>query len=66
MLDDISRDRVTAVATAARVPLRTNDAARIARAVAPAAARFAAANVELSLETEPPSFVVVQRREIGR
>jgi hypothetical protein len=66
MLDDISPDRVTAVATAARVPLRPNDAARIARAIAPTAVRFAAANVDLSLETEPPSFVVIQRREIGR
>ena len=41
-------------------------AARIARAVAPVAARFAAAKVNLPLETEPASFVAVQRREIGQ
>jgi hypothetical protein len=66
MPDDISPDRVTAVASAARVPLAPNDAARIARAVAPVAARFAAAKVDLPLETEPASFVAVQWREIGR
>jgi hypothetical protein len=48
------------------VPLTPVDAERIAGAVAPTAARFAAAKVDLSLETEPASFAVVQRREIGR
>jgi len=57
MPDNISPDRV---------PLAPNDAARIARAVAPVAARFAAAKVNLPLETEPASFVAVQRREIGQ
>lgn len=66
MPDDISPDRVTAVASATRVPLAPNDAARIARAVAPVAARFAAAKVDLPLETEPAGFIAVQRREIGR
>ena len=66
MPDDISPDRVTTIATAARVSLTPVDAERIARAVAPAAARFAAAKVDLSLETEPASFAAVQRREIGR
>ena len=66
MPDDISPDRVTAIATAARVPLAAIDAARIARAVAPTAARFAAAKIDLALETEPASFAAVQRREIGR
>jgi hypothetical protein len=66
MPDDISADRVTAIAAAARVPLTPVDAERIAGAVAPTAARFAAAKVDLSLETEPASFVAVQRREIGR
>jgi hypothetical protein len=28
--------------------------------------RFAAAKIDLSLETEPASFAAVQRREIGR
>jgi len=66
MPDNISPDRVTAVAAAARVPLAPNDAARIVRAVAPVAACFAAAKVNLLLETEPASFVTVQRREIGQ
>jgi hypothetical protein len=66
MPDDISPDRVTTIASAARVPLAPTDAERIARAVAPTAARFAAARIDLSLETEPASFSAVQRREIGR
>ena len=66
MADDISPDRVTVLAAAVRVPLAPGDAARIARAVAPVAARFAAAKVNLLLETEPASFVAVQRREIGQ
>ena len=36
---DVSPDRVTAIATAARVPLAPIDAERIARAVAPALRR---------------------------
>jgi hypothetical protein len=60
MPDEISADRVTAIATAARVPLAPIDAERIARAVAPTAARFAAAKIDLSLETEPASFVAQQ------
>jgi hypothetical protein len=66
MPNDISPDRVSALAAAARVPLAPDDARRIARAIAPTAARFAAAQIDLSLETEPASFVVVQRREIER
>jgi hypothetical protein len=38
MPDDIFPDRVTAIATAAQVPLAPIDAERIARAVAPTAA----------------------------
>ena len=66
MPDDISADRVSAIASAARVPLVSSDAARIARAVAPTAARFANAKIDLSLETEPATFAAVQRQEIGR
>jgi len=65
MPDGISSDRVLADSRAARVPLKPEDAARIARAVANVAARFAAAEIELALETEPASFLVVQRREIS-
>ena len=66
MPDDISADRVSAIASAARVPLVSSDAARIARAVAPTAARFARAKIDLSPETEPATFAAVQRQEIGR
>jgi len=66
MPDDISPDRVTDIATAARLPLTPIDADRIAHAVAPTAARFAAAKIDLPLEAEPASFAAVQRREIGR
>ncbi|HET9816783.1 MAG TPA: hypothetical protein VFQ33_13570 [Xanthobacteraceae bacterium] len=66
MPDDISPDRVIDIATAARIPLTPVDAERIARAIAPTAARFAAAKIDLPLETEPASFAAVQRREIGR
>jgi hypothetical protein len=54
------------MAAAARVPLEGGSAARIARAVAPTVARFAAEKIELALETEPASFVAVQRRELDR
>jgi hypothetical protein len=66
MPDDICPDRVTAIATSARVPLTPVDAERIARAVAPTAARFAAAKIDLAMEIEPASFAAVQRREIER
>jgi hypothetical protein len=66
MPDDISADRVTAIATAARIPLTPIDAERIARAVAPTVARFAAAKIDLAMEIEPANFAAVQRREIER
>jgi len=66
MPDDVTSERVAAMAAAARVPLEGGSAARIARAVTPTVARFAAEKVDLALETEPASFVAVQRRELGR
>jgi hypothetical protein len=66
MTGEVEPDRVIAIAAAARIPLAPDDAERIARAATPTAARFAAAKIDLPLETEPSSFVVVQRREIGR
>src|SRR5260370_7297016 len=62
MTAEIEPDRVAAIAAAARIPLAREDAKRIARAVTPTAARFAAAPIDLPLETGPPSFVVLQRR----
>ncbi len=66
MPDEVTAERVATTAAAARVPLEPGSAARIARAVGPTVARFAAKKIDLALETEPSSFVVVQRREIGR
>jgi hypothetical protein len=66
MSDDVMPDRIAAIAAAARLPLAPEDAARIARAVAPTMARFTAAAIDLPLEVEPSSYVVVQRRRIRR
>jgi hypothetical protein len=66
MSSEVGPDRVAAIAAAARIPLAPQDAERIARAATPTASRFAAAKVDVPLETEPASFVVVQRREIAR
>jgi hypothetical protein len=66
MPDDVTSERVAAMAAAARVPLEAGAAARIARAVAPTVARFASEKLDLALETEPASFVAVQRRELDR
>ena len=63
---DVSPDRVTAIASAARVPLAPIDAERIARSVAPTVARFTTAKIDLALEIEPASFAAVQWREIER
>jgi hypothetical protein len=66
MPDEVDADRILTLAAAARVPLAADSAARIARAVTPTVARFAAEKLALALETEPSTFVVVQRREIDR
>jgi hypothetical protein len=65
MTGEVKPDRVAAIAAAARIPLAVEDAERIARAVTPTAVRFAAAKIDLPLETEPASFVAVEWREIG-
>jgi len=66
MPDTVTQERVAAIAAAARVPLEEQSAARVARAVGPAVARLAAEPPEFPFETEPATFVVVQRRERGR
>jgi hypothetical protein len=66
MTAEVEPDRVAAIAAAVRIPLSPEDAERIVRAVTPTASRFAGAKIDLPLETEPASFVVVQRREIAR
>jgi len=63
-MPDVDPDRIRMMAEAARVPLRADAPARIARAVAPTVTRFGAEKLALALETEPSTFAVVQRREI--
>ena len=65
MPDDVSAARVAANAAAVRVSLPPDAAPRIARAVSPMVARFAAGPIDMPLETEPSSFVVVQRKDAG-
>jgi len=66
MSDDISPERVAALAAGSRVALSPEGAARIARAVAPMLTRFAAGAVTMPLETEPSTFVAVQYKDAGR
>ena len=66
MPDDVSPERVAGLARAARVALAPDGAARIARAVTPMLARFAAGSIALPLETEPSTFVAVQHKDAGR
>ena len=63
MTDEVTPDRVAAIATAARVPLDQTAAARVARAVNPIVTRFAAEKIVLPLEIEPAVFAVVARRD---
>ena len=65
-MSDVSPERVAALAAAARVPLAADGAARIAVAVTPTVARYAAENIAIPLETEPSSFNVVQNRDAAR
>jgi hypothetical protein len=65
-MPDVSPERIAALAAAARVPLSEDGPARIARAVAPTVTRYAAENLAIPLETEPSSFIVVQRRDSAR
>jgi hypothetical protein len=62
MPDEVPPERVQAIAAAARVPLEPQSAARVARAVGPTVARLASAGLACPFETEPASFVAVQRR----
>lgn len=66
MPDDISPERTAMLAAAARISLGSDGAARIARAVTPPLARFAAGPIEMPLETEPSTFVAVQHKDAGR
>jgi len=66
MPDEVTAQRIAALAAAARVPLSEDAPARIARAVTPTVTRYAAENIAIPLETEPSSFVAVQQRDASR
>jgi hypothetical protein len=66
MSDNVTAERIETIAAAAGVPLEPGAAARIAHAVSPTIARFTAGPVAMPFETEPSTFVVVQRTELGR
>jgi hypothetical protein len=62
MTDKVTPERITTFAAASRVPIQDDAAARIAKGVAPTVARLDALNLQLPLEIEPASFVVVARK----
>jgi hypothetical protein len=62
MPEDVTPERVAAIATAARVPLDQTAATRVARTVNPTVTRFTAEKIALPLEVEPATFAVVARR----
>ena len=64
-MPDVSPERIAALAAAARVPISEDAPARIARAVTPTVTRYAAGNIAIPLETEPSSFIAVQRKDAG-
>lgn len=62
MPDEVTSERVAIIAAAARVKLEPEATERIARVTTPTAGRFAKANIELPMEVEPSTFVVIQRQ----
>jgi hypothetical protein len=66
MPDNVTPERIAALAAAARVPISEKGPERIARAVTPTVTRYAAENIAIPLETEPSSFLVVQYKDAGR
>ena len=55
--------RIETLATGARISLQEGSAARIANAVGGTLSRLRDAKLEVPLEIEPASFVVVQHQE---
>ena len=64
--EKISPERVSVIAAAARVPLPEGAAERIARSVAPVAARMAGDDISVAFEIEPASYVAVARKGAKR
>ena len=59
MPNEVTPERVAAIAAAARVPLEQTSAARVAKVVNPTVTRFAAQMIALPLEVEPATYAVV-------
>ena len=63
---EVTAERVAMMAAAARVPLPEGAAARVAKALAPVAARMAEEDIEIAFETEPATYEMVARRGANR
>ncbi len=66
MTDKVTPERVAAFAAAARVPIPQTSPPRITNAVASVILRMADENIQLPLEVEPASFVIVARQGAKR
>ena len=66
MPDEVTSERVKALAAAGRLSLDDAAAARIAHAIGPTVARVSQDDIAVSFETEPATFIAVARREVGR
>ena len=62
MSERVTAERVKAFAAAARVPIEDDAAARAARAVDPTVRRMDELALQLPLEIEPATFVVMARK----
>lgn len=64
MSDEVSPERVATIAASARVPLDAIAIGCVARAVNPTVTRFTAEKINLAMEIEPATFIVIAREEI--
>jgi hypothetical protein len=61
MSDKVAPERIAVLAKAARVPIPETSPKRITNATAAVILRIAQENIELPMEVEPATFVVVAR-----
>ena len=66
MPDEVTAERVAAIAASARIPLDASTVERVARTVNPTVTRFFAEKIALPMEIEPATFVVVAREQAAR
>jgi hypothetical protein len=65
-MTEVSPERIKVIAGAARIALEPGSAERIVRATSVPVQRIASANIEVPLEVEPSSFLVMQQSELRR